>query len=410
VAGLALAALVLAVPALSQTINTVAGGGAGDGGPATSANLNDPASLALDASGNLYIADLGNVRIRKVDAALGIITTVAGNGVFGFAGDGGAATSASLNSPAGVALDASGNLYIAEYANHRIRKVDAATGIITTVAGNGINTFAGDGGAATSASLSHPNGVALDASGNLYIADYGNSRIRKVAAATGIITTVTGNGVFGFAGDGGAATSASLYFPTGVALDASGNLYIADPRTQRIRKVDAASGIITTVAGNGVLGFAGDGGPATSANLASPSGVALDASGNLYIADIGNERIRKVDAASGIITTAAGSGVLGFAGDDGAATSASLASPWGVALDASGNLYIADYFNHRIRKVDATTGIITTVAGNGTATFAGDGGAATSANLNYPVGVAVDASGNLYIADFRNQRIRKVIF
>jgi sugar lactone lactonase YvrE len=400
--------LVLAVPALSQTINTVAGGGAGDGGPATSANLNDPASLALDASGNLYIADLGNVRIRKVDAALGIITTVAGNGVFGFAGDGGAATSASLNSPAGVALDASGNLYIAEYANHRIRKVDAATGIITTVAGNGINTFAGDGGAATSASLSHPNGVALDASGNLYIADYGNSRIRKVAAATGIITTVTGNGVFGFAGDGGAATSASLSSPIGVALDGSGNLYIVDYLNHRIRKVTAATGIITTVAGNGSPAFAGDGGAATSASLNYPSGVALDASGNLYIADYFNRRIRKVTAATGIITTVAGNGSFGFAGDDGAATSASLERPTGVALDASGNLYIADTFNYRIRKVDAASGIITTVAGNGNATFAGDGGAATSASLYGPTGVALDASGNLYIADRSNQRIRKV--
>src|SRR5438093_580860 len=179
-AGLAMAALVLAVPALSQTINTVAGGGAGDGGDATIANLNSPAGVAVDSSGNLYIADLGNERIRKIAAATGIITTVAGNGVLGFAGDGGAATSASLNSPDSVALDASGNLYIADQSNHRIRRVAAATGIITTVAGNGINTFAGDGGAATSASLNHPDRVALDASGNLYIADQRNNRIRKV--------------------------------------------------------------------------------------------------------------------------------------------------------------------------------------------------------------------------------------
>src|SRR5204863_478114 len=227
--------------------------------------------------------DLGNERIRKIAGATGVITTVAGNGVLGFAGDGGAATNASLNSPASVAQDASGNLYIAEYANHRIRKVTAATGIITTVAGNGINTFAGDGGAATSASLSHPNGVALDAGGNLYIADLGNERIRKVAAATGIITTVAGNGVISFAGDGGAATSASLTRPTGVALDASGNLYIADNVNHRIRKVDAATGIITTMAGNGNPTFAGDGGAATSASVYVPTGVALDASGNLYI-------------------------------------------------------------------------------------------------------------------------------
>src|SRR6267143_711547 len=309
-AGLAMAALVLALPALSQTINTVAGGGAGDGGAATSASLNFPSGVALDASGNLYIADQYNHRIRKVAAATGIITTVAGNGSPTFAGDGGAATSASLWSPTGVALDASGNLYIADYNNHRIRKVAAATGIITTVAGNGGASFAGDGGAATSASLNYPFGVALDASGNLYIADQSNYRIREVAAATGIITTEAGNGSPGFAGDGGAATSASLSFPRSVALDAGGNLYIADYFNQRIRKVDAASGIITTVAGNGGIGaFAGDGGTATSASLNRPSGVALDASGNLSIADSFKQRIRKVDAASGIITTVAGDGI-----------------------------------------------------------------------------------------------------
>src|SRR5438876_70388 len=236
-AGLAMAALVLAVPALSQTINTVAGGGAGDGGAATDASLNQPRGVALDASGNLYIADQSNLRIRKVDAAAGIITTVAGNGSPAFAGDGGAATSASLNEPSGVAVDASGNVYIADQSNHRIRKVDAATGIITTVAGNGSPAFAGDGGAATSASLNNPDGVAVDASGNVYIADQSNHRIRRVPAATGIITTVAGNGSPAFAGDGGAATSASLNYPDRVALDASGNLYIADQNNHRIRKV-----------------------------------------------------------------------------------------------------------------------------------------------------------------------------
>src|SRR5437879_722733 len=205
--------------------------------------------------------------MRKIAAATGIITTVAGNGSATFVGDGGAATSASLNYPFAVALDASGNLYIADYDNHRIRKVAAATGIITTVAGNGSATFAGDGGAATGASLNYPTGVALDASGNLYIADFNNHRIREVAAATGIITTVAGNGSGTFAGDGGAATGASLYYPTGVALDASGNLYIADEYNHRIRKVAAATGVITTVAGNGSNTFGGDGGAATGAGL-----------------------------------------------------------------------------------------------------------------------------------------------
>src|SRR5438034_866674 len=276
-AGLAMAALVLAVPALSQTINTVAGGGAGDGGDATIANLNSPAGVAVDSSGNLYIADLGNERIRKIAAATGIITTVAGNGVLGFAGDGGAATNASLTRPAGVALDAGGNLYIADLGNERIRKFAAATGIITTVAGNGVFGFAGDGGAATNASLGVPVGVAVDAGGDLYIADHSNNRIRKVTPGTGIITTVAGNGSPSFAGDGGAATSASVCVPAGVALDASGNLYIADYGNHRVRKVAAATGIITTVAGNGSPAFAGDGGAATSASLNSPVSVALDA-------------------------------------------------------------------------------------------------------------------------------------
>src|SRR5437879_6411892 len=225
-AGLAMAAMVVAVPALSQTINTVAGNGspyfAGEGGVATSASLYYPAGIALDASGNLYIADFYNARIRKVAAATGIITTVAGNGTYGPLGDGGAATSASVSAPRGVALDASGNLYIADSGSNRIRKVAAATGIITTVAGNGNYGFAGDGGAATSASIDNPAGVALDASGNLYIADRNNNRVRKVAAATGIITTVAGDGNYGSGGDGGAATSASLSYLAGVALDASG--------------------------------------------------------------------------------------------------------------------------------------------------------------------------------------------
>ena len=401
------------VAAATGIITTVAGNGtnafAGDGGAATSASLGEPCGVALDAGGNLYIADHDNYRIREVAAATGIITTVAGNGSIGFAGDGGAATGASLYSPAGVALDASGNLYIAEHDNQRVRRVAAATGIISTVAGNGSDTFAGDGGAATSAGVGGPVGVALDASGNLYIANQYDQRIRKVAAATGIITTVAGNGVYGFAGDGGAATSARLASPAGIALDASGNLYIADYSNHRIRKVAAATGIITTVAGNGILGFAGDGGAATGAKLNYPVGVALDASGNLYIADRDNCRVRMVAAATGIIRTVAGNGASDFAGDGGPATSASLSCPAGVALDARGNLYIADIGNHRIRKVAAATGIITTVAGNGILGFAGDGGAATSAKLAFPAAVAFDARGNLYIAEYGDYRIRKVI-
>jgi N-acetylneuraminic acid mutarotase len=338
-----------------------------------------------------------------------IITQVGNvNGTAGYSGDGEAATSAELNAPFGAVVDSSGNLYIADADNNCIRKVTASTGIITTVAGNGTEGYSGDGGAATSAELDTPTGVAVDTSGNLYIVDLNNDLIRKVTASTGIITTVAGNGTLGYSGDGGAATSAELNSPFGVAVDASGNIYIADSGNNNIRKVTASTGIITTVAGNGTGGYSGDSGVATSAELNSPFGVAVDASSNLYIADSGNNRIRKVAASTGIITTTAGNGTAGYSGDSGAATSAALYSPFGVAVDASGNIYIADTYNLVIRTVTASTGIITTVAGNGTAGSTGDGGAASSAELSYPTGVVVDSLGNFYIADYNNNKVRTV--
>jgi uncharacterized protein (TIGR03437 family) len=331
----------------------------------------------------------------------GIITTVAGNGYAGFSGDGGPATSASLDFPAGVAVDGSGNIFIADTFNYRIRKV-YPNGTITTVAGNGIQGISADGGPATSASLIYPQGVAVDALGNLFIADLW--RIRKVSTS-GIITTVAGNGYAGFSGDGGPATSAQFLKAVGVAVDSSGNLFIADYDNNRIRKVSANSGIITTVAGIGVGvgGFSGDGGPATSAWLASPTGVAVDASGNLFIADYGNNRIRKVST-TGIITTVAGP-VLVYVGSYGVYLEL---VPQGVAVDASGNLFIADIAGGVIEKL-STGGSMTTVAGNLNALgYSGDNGPATSASLRAPSGVAVDASGDLFIADTQNNRIRKV--
>jgi len=391
----------------SGIISTVAGDGSyrfyGDGGPATSASLAYPSGVAVDVAGNLFIADSINARVRKVSAS-GIITTIAGSARDGFSGDGGPATSASLFQPRGVAPDTSGNLFIADYGNDRIRKV-SSSGIITTVAGNEGFGFSGDGGLATSASLSAPSGVAADMSGNLFIADSGNNRIRKVSAS-GIVTTIAGSGSHGFSGDGGPATSASFWGPPSIAVDPSGNLFLADIINQRIRKV-SVSGIITTVAGNGNQGFSGDGGPAISASFYNPGAVAADASGNLFISDNMNQRIRKVSA-SGIITTVAGNGTQGFSGDGGPATLASLYRPGGVAVDASGNLFIADSFNQRIRKV-STNGIVTTIAGNGNQGFSGDGGPATSASLAYPSGIAVDASGNLYIGDYINNRVREVL-
>jgi hypothetical protein len=352
-----------------------------------------------------------------------IITTVTGTGTSGFSGDGGLAIDAQLDSPTGVAFDQVGNLYIADRFNHRIRQVIAATGIITTVAGSGLTGhgnggFSGDGGPASDAQLDSPARVIVDEMGNLYIADSYNDRIRKVIAATGVITTVAGTEIAGYGGDNGLATGAQLDGPLGVAIDKIGNLYIADANNNRIRQVIAATGIITTVAGSGLTGhgnggFSGDGGPASEAQLNYPTHVAMDGAGNLYIADSENHRIRQVIAATGIITTVAGSGLTGngnggFSGDGGPATDAQLNYPSGVAVDGQGNLFIADNSNHRIRKVIAATGVITTVAGSGIAGYSGDNGPASDAQLNMPSDVAFDGVGNLYIGDQDNHCIRRV--
>ncbi len=386
------------------TIATVAGGGSllGDGGPATAASLSLPDDVKVDGTGNLYIADRANDRIRKVSPS-GMITTVAGTGVEGFSGDGGPATAAALFLPEGVAVDAAGNLYVADTGNLRIRKVDPA-GKINTAAGNGLFKFAGDGGPATSASLNWPFGLALDATGNVYVSDRNNQRIRKITPL-GVITTVAGNGLRGFSGDNGPAASASLYWPEGLAADASGNLYFADTWNHRIRKI-TPGGTITTAAGTGGSGFSGDGGPATSAMLFFPSGIAVDASGNLYIADRANARIRRVSP-SGTINTVAGNGVRGFSGDGGPATSASLHDPNSAIVDGAGNLYLADTENHRVRKVTAA-GVISTIAGNGVQGFAGDGKPATESSLCRPSGLALDSAGGLYIYDSCNYRIRRI--
>jgi uncharacterized protein (TIGR03437 family) len=433
-------------------ITTVAGNGtpgfSGDNGLAASAQLNNPQGVAVDSAGNLYIADSGNNCVRKI--ANGVIAKVAGNGTPGFSGDNAPAIGAQLHWPSGVAVDATGSLYIADSGNYRIRKV--SNGAIATIAGNGWSSLGGDGGPAVRAQLFWPEGVAVDSAGNLYIADTQNFSVRKVS--NGVVTTVAGTGtqLQGPSSDNGPATKAQLTYPTGVAADSAGNLYIADRDSNTIRKVangvittaagggsawvgpptidwlygpsgvavDAAgslyiadtynqlvrkvsNGVITTVAGTGTHGpSSGDNSPAISASLYSPSAVAVDAAGNLYIADTGNSRIRKVS--NGIITTVAGNGGYGFSGDNGPATSAQLYDPYGVAVDSAGNLYIADTLNGRIRKV--SNGVITTIAGNGTYGFSGDNGPATSAQLSRPYGVAVDSAGNVYFSDTDNNRIR----
>ena len=390
----------------SGTITTVAGNGeggyGGDGGPAVQAQLSRPTRVAVDGNGILYIADRNNHRIRRVDAS-GTITTVAGNGVRGYSGDGGPAVQAQLNFPRGVSVDGAGNLYVADSGNDRIRRIDAS-GTITTIAGNGVRGYSGDGGPAVQAQLAVPSGVAVDGNGNLYIADEYNSRIRRVDGS-GTITTIAGNGIGTFGGDGGPAHLAQLSSPLDVAVDSAGSLYIADYGNARIRRVDH-NGTITTVAGSGFGSYGGDNGPAVQAQLARPRGVALDSNGNLFIADTANHRVRGVDA-SGTITTIAGTGEVGYSGDGGLAVEAQLNEPSGVAVDGSGNLYIADSHNHRIRRIDAS-GTITTIAGTGRGGYSGDGGPAIQAWLDSPSGVAVDNAGNLYIADRGNNSIRRV--
>ncbi len=383
------------------TMTVVAGNGnagySGDGGPAASASLNFPTCVAFDGAGRLYIADHNNHRIRRVSG--NTITTVAGNGVAGFSGDGGLAINASLNYPVGITLDILGDLYIADQFNNRIREV-SSSGIIRTIVGTGALGFSGDGGPATSAMLNNPYSVALDGAGNLFIADYGNNRVRWVYGGT--IETIAGDGTAGYSGDGDLSTFASLNAPSAVAVDSLGQLYIADFFNERIRKISNL--IITTVAGNGQVGFSGDGGPATNATINGIGGIALDSFGNLFIADYFNERIRLVSG--GAISTIAGTGGGTRFGDGGSAAGAALLNTVDVAVDSMGNLYIADAGNNCIREV--SDGIITTFAGNGRAGFSGDGGPAVNASLNFPAGIAVDAAGNVYIADARNSRVRKV--
>jgi sugar lactone lactonase YvrE len=451
-------------PNTSQTtgdIYTVAGTGTavfnGNGKPATSANLYYPYDVTTDAAGNLYIADTYDQLIRRVACGTGISgctvpsgetsgdiyaiagagETVGNPGTCGYNNDGITATSAELCYPSSLSIDNSGNLFIADSSNWRIREVSCVTttstggtctastgqtaGKIYTVAGTGSAGYNGDMQLATSADIYYAYGVAVDSAGDLFIADYNNYRVREVPCDVSTLTcsppsgdtakdiyTVAGNGTYAFFGEGIPATGAILNIPTGTVSDSLGNIYIADYRNCVVREVNAMTGIISTFAGNYSMGcgYTGDGGPATSAQLYYPYHLAVDSSNNVYIADQGNCVVREVSG--GTITTIAGNGTCNYSGDGGAATSAELDTPAGIAFDSSGNMYIADYYNCVIRKVSG--GTITTFAGNYSlpAGFSGDGGPATSAQLYYPNDVAVDAAGNLYVDDDYNWRIRRV--
>ncbi len=347
--------------------------------------------MVLLIAGLLYAIDASNT-----------INTVAGDGNGTFAGDGGQAKDASLNSPTDIAFDTDGNIIFADSLNHRVRMIDVS-GVITTIAGTGDGDFSGDGGQAKNAKLHLPQGIAIDANGNILIADSENHRIRQIDVS-GVITTIAGTGESGFDGDGGPAKAAKFNLPKDIAIDANGNIIIVDGSNHRVRMIDV-SGVITTIAGTGTLGFSGDGGQAKNAQLHGPEGVMIDPDGNILIADTNNQRIRMIDV-SGVITTIAGNGNTGTAGDGGQATDAQLNFPTDVAFDSDDNLIIADTAGHRIRMID-TSGVITKVAGNG-AGFSGDSGPAGSSQLRFPTSVAIDNDDNLYIADTTNNRLRKI--
>jgi uncharacterized protein (TIGR03437 family) len=379
-------------------INTIAGSASlGDNGPAAQALLWQPYDVAVDAAGNAYIADAYNARIRKVNSA-GIITTIACTGVAGYGGDGGPATQARCNSPSGIAVDTAGNVYFSDSTNQRVRKI-GLDGIISTVAGNGLASFSGDGGPAIAASLNYPAGL-LAYAGNLYIADRYNQRIRCLTL-DGNINTVAGGGSGSLVGDGGMATLAQLSYPRGLAVDPQGRILIADTNNSRIRRF-IPGGTITTIAGE-YQGFFGDNGPATSADLNEPEGVAVDKNGVIYISDYGNQRIRAIST-NGTISTITGS-VAGFAGDNGSAATGLINSPQGITTDSQGNLYIADTGNNRVRMI-STADIITTFAGRGN--YAGDNGPAISATFSEPSFATLDSAGDLYVSDQDNYVVRKI--
>jgi trimeric autotransporter adhesin len=387
-------------------ISSVAGGAtfgySGDGGPALAALFNAPLYVFAAANGELMVSDPNNKRIRRIDAA-GIVFPFAGADINPL-GDGGPATAAGITSATGVCFDRKNNMYITER-TPRIRKVDALTGIITSIAGDGIPGFSGDNGPAINARLKGPFLSCTDTAGNILIADLFNYRIRKVNTTTGIITTIAGNGDSVYNGDGIAAIDASFIFPVGICTDRSNNIYIADGN--RIRKIDGATGMITTIAGNDTEGYSGDNGPAVFALLSAPLALCADTANNLYFTEQGNYTVRKINLNTGIITTVTGNGSQGTTGDNGPAALARIRLPYGIGTDKAGNIYFVEVGNNRIRKIDVASSIITTTAGNGIRGYSGDSALAVNA-LFRGNGLAVDTTGNVYVVDFTYNNVRKV--
>jgi sugar lactone lactonase YvrE len=400
------------VTASTGIITTVAGtfqhGFSGDGGSATQASVSQPNSVAVDQSGILYIADTGNNRIRSVNQAQ-VISTSAGNGEFSPISSGISATSAPIATsfPTAIVANSAGDIYFADALNNVIRRVSATNSTISVVAGTGEPGYTGDGGSATDAELNSPGGLAIDQGGNLYVADSNNNVVRKVNAATGIITTFAGNGTLGFGGDGGPATDAPLIRPEGLVVDGAGNVYIATPEVSVVRIV-THQGTIYTEAGNGVsyrgVGPNGDGGPANEAELGYPASLAVDQLGNLYIGDQNNDVVREVNSTTGLINTIAGTGQFGESGDGGPALEASIGGPVALSTDSFGNLYLAD--GYEVRAINSA-GIINTVIGQGGYGYSGDGGLVAAAQSS-AVGVAVDGASNIYFADIIGDRIHKI--
>ncbi len=386
-------------------LETIAGGGSvGDGGLATEARLSLPGGVVVAPNGDLIVVDFGNHRVRRVDMETGRIRTIAGTGEAGFSGDGGPANQARLARPENAAFGPSGDLYIVDSHNHRVRRIDRATGVIDTIAGSGTAGFGGDGGPARDALFSQPEGIAFHPNGDAYIGDTINGRVRRVDAITGTISTIAGSGLIGTSEDGASGSQVHFLRLARLAVASNGDVYIADSPSHKIHRIEAKSGRLRTVGGTGVEGFSGDSGPAVSAQLSYPEGVTLDRDGNVYFADLGNHRVRRIDAQSGVITTVAGTGDRGFSGDGGSALSAQLWSPGRIAVDRKGRLLIADILNARIRRVNATTGVIETVVGSG---VLGDAGAGTGGSLSIPGDLAL-VGRDLYVAEYGNRRVRRL--